>query len=118
MMEYRENSLTYKEYIELRSSVGWNNFAKDQIINAVNNGLYSVTVIENDAIIGMGRLIGDGIYYLIVDVVVKPEFQKRGIGSKIIDLLLAYVDDRTPDGGRASVQPVCLLYTSCNLIPV
>jgi hypothetical protein len=24
MMEYRENSLTYKEYIELRSSVGWN----------------------------------------------------------------------------------------------
>lgn len=104
MMEYRENSLTYKEYIELRSSVGWNNFAKDQVIKAVNNGLYSVTVIENDAIIGMGRLIGDGIYYLIVDVVVKPEFQKRGIGSKIIDLLLAYVDDRTPDGCRASVQ--------------
>lgn len=103
-MEYRENSLTYKEYIELRSSVGWNNFAKDQVIKAVNNGLYSVTVIENDAIIGMGRLIGDGIYYLIVDVVVKPEFQKRGIGSKIIDLLLAYVDDKTSDGGRASVQ--------------
>mgnify|MGYP007002611555 CR=1 FL=1 len=65
MMEYRENSLTYKEYIELRSSVGWNNFAKDQVIKAVNNGLYSVTVIENDAIIGMGRLIGDELRLII-----------------------------------------------------
>ena len=92
MMEYRENSLTYKEYIELRSSVGWNNFAKDQVIKAVNNGLYSVTVIENDAIIGMGRLIGDGIYYLIVDVVVMPEFQGKGIGSGMLDRILKYIE--------------------------
>ena len=104
MMEYRENSLTYKEYIELRSSVGWNNFAKDQVIKAVNNGLYSVTVIENDAIIGMGRLIGDGIYYLIVDVVVMPEFQGKGIGSGMLDRILKYIEIRTPVGGRASVQ--------------
>ena len=52
----------------------------------------------------MGRLIGDGIYYLIADVIVKPEFQGMGIGSKIIDMLLTYVDNRTPIDGRSSVQ--------------
>ena len=54
----------------------------------------------------MGRLIGDGIYYLIVDVVVRPEYQGQGIGSKIIDMLLEYVEENTPSGGRSSVQLV------------
>lgn len=103
-MEYRENSLTYQEYISLRSSVGWNNFAKEQVSDSISNSIYNITAIENDKAIAMGRLIGDGIYYLIVDVVVNPEFQGRGIGSKIIDMLLAYVEKRTPVGGRSSVQ--------------
>ncbi|MBO5228729.1 MAG: GNAT family N-acetyltransferase [Lachnospiraceae bacterium] len=103
-MEYRENNLTYQDYISLRSSVGWHNFAEEQVSNSIGNSLYSITVVENDRVVAMGRLIGDGIYYLIVDVVVKPEFQGMGIGSKIIDMLLAYVDNRTPIGGRSSVQ--------------
>lgn len=103
-MEYRENSLTYQEYISLRSSVGWNNFAEEQVSNSIRNSLYTVTAVDNNRTIAMGRLIGDGIFYLIVDIVVKPEFQGKGIGSKIIDMLLAYVDIRTPIGGRSSVQ--------------
>lgn len=103
-MEYRENSLTYQEYISLRSSVGWNNFAKQQISESISKSVYNITVVDNGKTIAMGRLIGDGIYYLIVDVVVRPEFQGKGIGSKIIDKFLAYVDARTPIGGRSSVQ--------------
>lgn len=44
------------------------------------------------------------MYYLIVDIVVQPEFQGNGIGNKIIDILLQYVDDNTPISGRSSVQ--------------
>jgi len=103
-MEYRENSLTYQEYVSLRSTVGWNNFAKEQFSKSISNSLYNITVVENNKTIAMGRLVGDGIYYLIVDVVVNPEFQGKGIGSKIIAMLLEYVDNRTPIGGRSSVQ--------------
>ena len=103
-MEYLENSLTYQEYISLRSSVGWNNFAEEQVSASINNSIYAIKVVENDNAVAMGRLIGDGIYYLLVDVVVSPEFQGKGIGSKIIDMLLAYVDNKTPVGGRSSVQ--------------
>lgn len=103
-MEYRENDLTYQEYISLRSSVGWNNFAKEQVSKSINNSIYSVTVVENDETIAMGRLLGDGIYFMIVDIVVNPEFQGKGIGSKIVDMLLKYVDDMTPIGGRSSIQ--------------
>ncbi|MCI7113849.1 MAG: GNAT family N-acetyltransferase [Agathobacter sp.] len=103
-MEYRENSLTYQEYVSLRSSVGWNNFTEEQVSNSISKSIYNITVVDDNRTIAMGRLIGDGIYYLIVDIVVNPEFQGNGIGSKIIDMLLAYVDDRTPIGGRSSVQ--------------
>jgi len=103
-MEYRKNKLTYQDYTLLRSSVGWNNFAKEQVAEAVGNSLFNITAVDNNNAIAMGRLIGDGIYYLIVDIVVRPEYQGQGIGSKIIDMLLEYVEERTPVGGRASVQ--------------
>lgn len=66
--------------------------------------LYYKVHLTDEANIPMGRLIGDGIYYLIADVVVRPEYQGQGIGSKIIDMLLSYVEEHTPSGGRASVQ--------------
>lgn len=103
-MEYCENSLTYQEYISLRSLVGWNNFSKEQVSKAIGNSIYDITVRDNGKVVAMGRLIGDGMYYLVVDVVVMPEFQGRGIGGKIIDMLLSYVDENTPIGGRSSVQ--------------
>ena len=103
-MEYLENSLTYQEYISLRSSVGWNNFAEEQVSSSISNSVYNIKVVDDNKTIAMGRLIGDGMYYLLVDIVVSPEFQGNGIGSKIIDMLLTYVDNRTPIGGRSSVQ--------------
>lgn len=103
-MKYHENKLTYEEYISLRSSVGWNNFFEEQTKKSIGNSLYMITVEDNGLTIGMGRLIGDGMYYLIVDVVVRPEYQNKGIGSQIIDLLLSYVEKETPTDGRSSVQ--------------
>ena len=44
------------------------------------------------------------MYFLIVDVVVRPEYQGKGIGSQIMDRLIGYVDSQTPVGGRSSVQ--------------
>ncbi len=49
-------------------------------------------------------MTGDGLYYLIVDIVVQPDHQKKGIGSTIIDMMIDYVDRETPIGGRSSVQ--------------
>ena len=103
-MEYRENGLTYEEYIALRDSVGWYNLAEEQVSKSIKNSIYDIVVEDNGQAIAMGRLIGDGIYYIIADIVVKPEYQGKGVGSKIIDKLLTYVDTNTPIGGRSSVQ--------------
>ena len=103
-MEYRENLLTFKDYVNLRESVGWRNDTKEQAIYALAHSLYKITAVEDGQAVGMGRLLGDGLYYLVADVVVRPEYQGKGIGSGIMKKILAYVETQTPIQGRASVQ--------------
>lgn len=103
-MEYCENSLTCADYIALRESVGWNNFSKEQVLKSIQNSIFDIVAAEHGQTVAMGRLIGDGMYYLIADIIVRPEYQGKGIGSGIVDRLLAYVEANIPTGGRASVQ--------------
>lgn len=103
-MEYQENVLRYEDYYRLRESVGWANFSKDQTQEALNNCLFAVVAFENDQAVGMGRLIGDGMYLTIVDIVVSPAYQKKGIGSQIINMLIEHAAKTLPSGGRISIQ--------------
>lgn len=103
-MDYKENILCYEDYCRLRESVEWLNFSKVQTEKSLNNSLYTVVAVKDNQAVGMGRLIGDGMYYIIVDVVVQPACQKMGIGSKIVDMIIEYVERETPGGGRSSIQ--------------
>ena len=103
-MNYKENTLCYEEYCKLRESVGWINFSRTQTEKSLQNSLYTVAAEEDNQVVGMGRLIGDGMYYMIVDIVVQPAYQQMGIGSKILKMIIEYVDSATPGGGRSSIQ--------------
>ncbi len=105
-MEYLENALCYAGYCRLRESVGWTTPSQEQARAALRNSLYSVAVLENGQAVGMGRLIGDGMYLLMVDLVVAPAYQGKGIGRKIVGMLIAYAAKALPDGGQISIQLV------------
>ena len=38
-------------------------------------------VYSDDEIIGMARVVGDGSYYTVYDVVTKQEYQGKGVGK-------------------------------------
>lgn len=103
-MEYKENVLCYEDYCKLRESVGWLLFQKEQPQKAISNSLYTVIAVDNNQTVGMGRVVGDGMYYMITDVVVYPARQQNGIGTNIINMLVEYVNNKTPIGGRSSIQ--------------
>ncbi len=103
-MEFVENDLTFEDYCRLRESVGWANFPNAE--KSVKSSLYTIAVMQENQIVGMGRLIGDGMYYMMVDVVVHPNYQKKGIGTKIVNMIIEYVNEKTPIGGRSSIQLV------------
>lgn len=103
-MEFKENALSYEEYCALRQSVGWLNFSEEQTRKALKNSMLVLSAVENGQTVGMGRVIGDGMYFTVVDIVVHPLYQKNGIGSSIMDMILDYIGRETPAGGRSSVQ--------------
>ena len=100
----KENQLNYETYYTLRESVGWNNWSKEQAEKALENSYYSIVIFYNDNAIGMGRVVGDGIYFTIVDIVVRPEYQGRNIGTTIMNSILEYIEKNMCEGSRVSVQ--------------
>ncbi|MDE7310250.1 MAG: GNAT family N-acetyltransferase [Eubacterium sp.] len=107
-MEYKENALHYEDYCKLRESVEWLPYSKEQTQKALDNSLYTVIAVDDNQAIGMGRLIGDGVYYLIADIVVHPDYQKQGVGNKIVNMIIEYVEKATPIGGRSSIQLIAV----------
>lgn len=99
-----ENRLGYDDYASLRASVGWAPLSREQVQRALQADLYHVAAVENDQVVGMGRLVGDGLYHILADLVVRPAYQGRGIGRELVRWLVACVQEQTPPGGRASIQ--------------
>lgn len=97
---------TYTLPLGLRKSVAWLNFSGEQTEKAIHNSVYTVVAEQEGQAVGMGRLIGDGMYFIMADIVVHPAYQGKGIGSKIVDMIIEYVDKETPPGGRSSIQLV------------
>lgn len=103
-MNIIENQLSYQTYFALREAVGWKNFCREQAESAISTCYFSVVIQDKETDIAMGRVIGDGMYFTIVDVIVRPEYQGQGIGTMIVQRILKHIEERLSIGGRASIQ--------------
>lgn len=79
---YVENNLSYENYYSFRESVGWKNFSKQQAQDALQHTYYSIVAMAGEQAIGMARLIGDGMYFMIAEQG-KEDFYER-LGFKRI----------------------------------
>ncbi len=87
-----ESLPTPDEYNQLRAAVGWGVYEPAVIEEALPRSLYSVCAYDQAAIVGMARIIGDGgLVYYVQDVIVKPEYQGLGIGTALMDMVMAYI---------------------------
>ena len=108
-MEYQiKNDLQPKEYNELRNSVGWDSKEEKIIQDAITNSAIVKKIIINNKVVGMARAIGDGLYYLIVDVVVNQEYQGKGLGKILIDEIVKEVYTKTKEGQKASINLISM----------
>lgn len=94
MIELIEKIPTVEEYNELNNSVGWGERNPEIVEEALKNSIYYICAYEENKLIGFARMIGDKTIFLYIqDVMVNPEYQKKGIGTKIIKNILNKVED-------------------------
>lgn len=94
MIQIKENINDVTEFNLLYDSVGWGAYDKKITQKAMRNTYYSVSIYDDKKIIGYGRLIGDGICFMYIqDVMVIPEYQKRKIGTLIMEKLISKIKE-------------------------
>jgi ribosomal protein S18 acetylase RimI-like enzyme len=86
------------EHRTLAEAVGWEHaFDWDTMPASLTGSVCGVVAQEDGETVGMGRVVGDGVFYFYVqDVVVLPDHQGRGIGEEILRRLVAAVDAIAP----------------------
>jgi GNAT superfamily N-acetyltransferase len=91
---------TLAEHRRLAEAVGWGSvFDWDRVSLSLERSPFGVVALAGDLVIGMGRLVGDGVmYFYVQDVVVLPEFQGGGVGHAIVDALLTFVRETAHTG--------------------
>lgn len=101
----KRDALTPEEFISLWQSVWDGAPSYGQTALAMSHTLFRVSVFDGEKIIGMARMIGDmGLAYYIKDVIVRPEYQKQGIGRMMIEELLRFVRENGIGGTEIFVE--------------
>lgn len=90
---YREKPPAPAAYHQLFETTGWNQTYRagaDALCKAISSSWYTLSAYDNNDLVGFGRVISDGVLYaLICDLIVKPSYQGKGIGSTLLNKLIA-----------------------------
>ena len=98
------NTLTVEEYYELLDILGWKKPAERLLKIGLENGI-NVKYVLDGKTIGMARYVSDGGYSgLIMDVIVHPDYQGKGYGTKMINHLIDYLKSTINDDEQLMIQ--------------
>ena len=90
----KENNKNVQEFNLLYDSVGWGSYDEEISKIALENTFYSISVYDDDKIIGYGRLIGDTICFVYIqDIMVRKEYQSQKTGTLIMNKLLEKIKE-------------------------
>ena len=92
------------EYMALRLECGLSGKSREGALAGLPNSLCAISIYDGSKLIGMGRVIGDGGTFLqVVDIAVKPAYQGQGLGKRIMQEIIGYLDEHAYEGTYVSL---------------
>lgn len=122
-MEIKEyQTYNEQEIIDLYQSVGWTNYTScpETLEKAYKNSLCILGAFEKEKLVGVVRVVGDGISIVFVqDILVLPEYQRQGVGSALMRAILKkYASVYQVELLTDSTEKSKAFYSSVGLVPV
>ena len=87
--EYR--AYNEADILRLYESVGWTAYTDhpEVLRKGFENSMLILTAYEGDQLLGIIRAVGDGYTVVFIqDILVFPEYQRKGIGSALLQAIL------------------------------
>jgi ribosomal protein S18 acetylase RimI-like enzyme len=102
--EQRPEVPAVEEYRRLRAVCGLSPKSADAATRGLPNSLFATAIRDRGKLIAMGRVVGDGgCNYEVVDVAVHPEYQRQGLGSRIMAAIMAWLVEHAPESAYVSL---------------
>ena len=102
-----DNILQAEGFVRLRIEAGFVEIPVEHARKALQNGLLNVSAIYNGELVGMGRLVGDGaMYWYLQEIIILPNFQRKGIGTMIVNHLIDYAKANSVTGKFTTIGGV------------
>ncbi len=77
-----------KEIERLYSDANWTTYTNDlpRLIDAIKNSLLTVTAWDGSRLVGLIRIVGDGVTIIYFqDILVLKSYRRKGIGTHLIN---------------------------------
>lgn len=93
-IRYKNEIPGIDSFYSLFQTTGWSVYKqKEELFEAINKSWYVISAYSLDSLVGFGRIISDGnLHAFVVDLIVLPEYQGRGIGKEILNRLVAVAE--------------------------
>ncbi|WP_227353364.1 GNAT family N-acetyltransferase [Haladaptatus salinisoli] len=96
--ELRDELPTPEEFVALREAADMAPRGLEAVERGLPNSVFGVTVVHRDEVVGMARIVGDGgSVYHVCDMAVRPDHQRRGLGSRMMERLMEYLEENAPE---------------------
>ena len=106
-IEYRNVIPDIDSFFNIFESTGWNiryKKTKESLYSAIIDSWFAISAYINDDLVGFGRVISDGsLHAFIVDLIIIPQYQGKGIGKAILEKLVAEIKNN----GIRDIQLCC-----------
>jgi GNAT superfamily N-acetyltransferase len=103
----RDEAPSVAEFRRLRAAAGMTDRPREAVERGLPSSLFAVTVVHEPTgeVVGMGRIVGDdGAVYHVCDMAVHPDHQRRGLGTRVMERLLWYLDETAPPGAYVNLM--------------
>ncbi|ERK31544.1 GNAT family N-acetyltransferase [Clostridium intestinale] len=98
--------------LRLRSGMGNKELKRSEI--ALKNSLFIVALYDEEKLIGFGRVVGDGgITYVVSDIMVDKNYQRRGLAEQIMKAIDGYFEENAHEDSYICLianHPADILY--------
>jgi ribosomal protein S18 acetylase RimI-like enzyme len=93
----KENTLIAKsQLLSLYKDAGWLAYTNEpnKLVEAIKNSLYVLTAWDDDKLVGLIRVVGDGLTIVYIqDILILKKYKRQGIGTLLMKKVIEKFQD-------------------------